>query len=133
MDLSEYFAGRDESKRIFDSVWAAASSLGSIALRVTKSQIAFVRSKPFAWVWIPEMYLRRKAAPLVLTFSFHERRAWPRWKEIYEAAPGRLTHHLELWSPEDVDDEVRAWLKEAWDGDASERPALVRRAGRVTD
>jgi hypothetical protein len=79
----------------------------------------------FALVWIPERHLRRKAVPLVLTFSFRERRPWPRWKEIYEVAPRRFTHHLELWSPADVDEEVRAWLTEAWERDAGEHPGQV--------
>ncbi len=115
MDVAEFFAGRDRSKRIFDEVLLAARALGPVDLRVTKSQIALVHGKPFAWVWIPEIYLRREGAPLVLTLSFRERRPWQRWKQIYEAAPRRFTHHLELWAPHEVDAEVRAWLQEAWD------------------
>ena len=118
MDVEEFFANYPESKPIFDRVWTTAGSLGQIKAKVTKSQVALVRSRPFAWVWIPTMYLRRKAAPLVLTFSFGERRQWHRWKEIYQAAPHRCTHHLELWSPEEVDEEVREWLREAWDRSA---------------
>ena len=115
MEVDEFFAGHPRSKLIFDRVWAAATSLGPVVTRVTKSQVALVREKPFAWIWMPAMYLKGKCAPLVLAFSFRERRPWPRWKESYEAAPGRFTHHLELWSPEDVDEEVRGWLQEAWD------------------
>ncbi len=111
MEIDEFFAGRDGSKLIFDRVYEAASSLGPLAVRVTKSQVALVCEKPFAWVWIPGMYLRTKPAPLVLTLSFRERRPWSRWKEIYEAKPGRFAHHLELWKPEDVDEDVRGWLR----------------------
>jgi hypothetical protein len=39
----------------------------------------------------------------------------PRWKEIVEPAPGRFTHHLELYDVADVDDEVRGWLRQAWE------------------
>lgn len=115
MDVDQFFAGRDESRLIFDQVLLAAGALGPIELRVKKTQIALVHRRAFAWTWVPEMHLRRPAAPLVLSLSFGERRPWPRWKEIYEAAPGRFTHHLELWSPAEVDDEVRAWLKAAWE------------------
>jgi hypothetical protein len=127
MDVHEFFGEHAESKLIFDEVWRTASSLGPLELRVTKSQVALVRDKPFAWVWIPAMYLRRDSALLVLTFSFREPRPWSRWKEIYEAAPRRFTHHLELWSPEDVDEEVRAWLQEAWEKDATERRTPTRK------
>jgi hypothetical protein len=63
---------------------------------------------------MPEMYLHRKAAPLVLTVSLRSRDSSPRWKEIVEVRPGRFTHHLELYAPEEVDDAVRGWLQEAW-------------------
>lgn len=134
MEISEFFAGRAPSKLIFDQVLSAANSLGSVEVRVTKSQIALARNKPFAWAWVPEMHLGRKAAPLVLTFSFTEPRSRPHWKEIYQAAPGRFTHHMELWSPEDVDEEVRVLLQEAWDTVASERraPARPRSGNTVT-
>ncbi|MBI5568043.1 MAG: hypothetical protein HY870_24305 [Chloroflexi bacterium] len=62
---------------------------------------------------LPKQYLRR-AAPLVLTLGFRCRDASPRWKEIVEPRPGRFTHHLELWSLTDIDDEVREWLRAAW-------------------
>jgi hypothetical protein len=57
-----------------------------------------------------------KTAPLVLTLSFHKRDPSPRWKEIVEPYPGRFTHHLELYATNDIDDEVRNWLWEAWAG-----------------
>jgi hypothetical protein len=118
MDVEEFFAEYPVSRDIFAKLWEAASALGPIDSRVSKTQVALVRSKPFAWVWIPEMHLRRQSAPLVLSFSFRESRSWSRWKEIYQAAPHRFTHHLELWSPEEVDMDVRAWLREAWQGSA---------------
>ena len=32
-----------------------------------------------------------------------------------EPAPRRFTHHLELYSEAEIDDEVRRWPQEAWD------------------
>jgi hypothetical protein len=125
MILEEFFEGREESRAIFEAVRAAAEALGPVELRVSKSQIALAHTRPFAWVWVPEMHLRRPAAPLVLTFSHRYRKPSARWKEIYEAKPGRFTHHLELWSATEVDDEVREWLREARD-EATSR--LVRPA-----
>jgi hypothetical protein len=63
---------------------------------------------------VPDRYLRSGHAPLVLTLSFRHRDPSPRWKEIVEPAPGRFTHHLELHSVDEIDDEVGAWLREAW-------------------
>jgi hypothetical protein len=114
MTLDEFFAGEDESRRLFEALRCAVDAIGSAELRITKSQIAFRGRKAFAWAWRPAQYLRRKCAPLVLTLSFRRWDASPRWKSIVEAAPGRFTHHLELYSALDIDDEVRQWLREAW-------------------
>lgn len=112
----QFFAGRDPAAPvIFAAVRAAVEAAGPCDVRVTKSQIAFRRRTNFAFVWQPAMYLRRAAVPLVLTVGLHRRDPSPRWKEVVEPAPYRYTHHLELRSPEEVDDEVRAWLREAWE------------------
>lgn len=115
MTLDEYFAGQDLSRQLFERLRGAIESLGDVELRVTKSQVAFHRHKAFAWAWMPGKYLHGRGAPLVLSLSFRQRDPSPRWKEIVEPAPGRFTHHLELWSAGDIDDEVRAWLQAAWD------------------
>ena len=112
--LDDFFAGQPDSRRIFDALHSAVDALGLAQIRVTKSQVAFRRRRAFAWAWMPGMYLRGKHAPLVLTLSRRRRDSSPRWKEIVEPAPGRFTHHLELHSAADIDDEVRAWLHEAW-------------------
>ena len=114
MTLDEYFSGWEESRRLFDALRPAVEAVGPAELRVTKSRVSFRRRKLFAWAWIPGKYLRGRTAPLVLTLSLPGRDPSPRWKEIVEPRPGRFTHHLELHSVEDIDDEVRAWLRIAW-------------------
>jgi hypothetical protein len=99
---------------LYDRLLESISCLGEVEIRVTRSQVAFRRQKNFGWVWIPTQYLHRKAAPLVLTLAMRRRDSSPRWKQIVEPYPGRFTHHLELYSVRDVDEEVETWLKEAW-------------------
>ncbi len=69
MTLDDFFAGRDASRRIFEAVAAAVASVGEAGLRVSKSQVAFVRRRAFAWAWLPEMYLRRGAQRAGLVFE----------------------------------------------------------------
>jgi hypothetical protein len=114
MTLDEFFSGWEESRRIFDALCNASDVVRQAELRVKKSQVAFYRRKAFAWIWIPGMYLRDATAPLVLTISFRRRDLSPRWKEIVQPRPGRFTHHLEIRSVSEIDDEIRAWLLEAW-------------------
>jgi len=115
MTLDEFFAGQQDAREIFDTLCRAVEDLGPVQVRVTKSQVAFRRRKALAWAWMPGMYLRGKHAPLVLTVSLPRRDSSPRWKEIAEPAAGRFTHHLELRSSAETDDEVRSWLQEAWE------------------
>ena len=114
MTLDEYFAGHEDSRPLLEALQRMVRTIGPAALRVTKSQIAFRRRKAFAWAWVPGKYLRGKPAPLVLTLVLRSRHASPRWKAIVEPSPGRFTHHLELFSPKDLDDEVCGWLRDAW-------------------
>jgi len=111
----EFFAGHPDSRALFDALRRAVEELGPVAVRVTKSQVAFRRHRAFAWAWMPGMYLRGPRPPLVLTVALRRRDSSPRWKQIVEPVPGRFTHHLELHSDADIDDEVRSWLQEAWE------------------
>jgi hypothetical protein len=114
MTLDEFFAGQPESRRIFDALSAVVSTIGQAEIRVSKSQVAFARCRIFARTWMPSAYLGSGHAPLVLTLGFRRRDASPRWKQIVEPRPGCFTHHLELHSVEDIDEQVRGWLEEAW-------------------
>lgn len=115
-DLDAFFAARAEARAIFDALHAAVEAAGPADVRVTRSQVAFRRRRAFAWAWTPDRYLGPGHAPLVLTLGFDHRHPSPRWKAIVEPAPGRFTHHLELRSATDVDDEVRRWVSDAWAG-----------------
>lgn len=114
MTVDEFFEGQAESRQIFEALNNLVKTFGDIESQVTKSQVAFRRRKAFAWIWMPSKYLHRKVAPLVLTLSFGNRNPSPRWKQIVEPYPGRFTHHLELYSVTEIDDEVCNWLREAW-------------------
>jgi hypothetical protein len=111
---SQWLGARLEAKRIFASLKKRVGALEDVELKVSKSQIAFWRGKTFGAVWRPGKYLKGETAPLVLSVFLPRKIRSKRWKEITRAAPGRYTHHLELWSAEDVDAEVGRWLKAAW-------------------
>ncbi len=113
--LETFFEGRTDARTIFDAVRGLIESLGAVTIRVTKSQVAFSRRRAFAWAWTPDRYLRGDTAPLVLSLALPRRDESPRWKEVVEPRPGRWMHHLELRSTDELDDEMRARLSEAWD------------------
>ncbi len=112
--LAQFFEGHQESRKIFARLQAVMEAVTPAEQRITRSQIAFLRRRPFAWAWVPARYLRGKVAPLVLTIARRDRDPSARWKEIVEVTPGRFMHHLELYSAGEIDDQVAAWLREAW-------------------
>lgn len=114
MTLDEYFTGYGDAKWLFDALREQIDALGTFEVRVSKTQISFRRKRAFAWVWIPEKHLGRRMAPLVLSLSLPARDPSPRWKEIIEPYPGRFMHHLELYTPDEIDGEVREWLRAAY-------------------
>lgn len=115
MTLDDHFAGLETSRRVFDALAEAIKRLGEVDIRVTKTQVAFRRRVGFAYAWVPEKHLGRPAAPLVLTVALRRHDHSPRWKEVVEPRPGWFAHHLELRRPDEVDEEVASWLREAWE------------------
>jgi hypothetical protein len=113
-DLEGFFEGFEPSRTLFDVLRMAMDRLPVVSMAVSKSQIAFRRRRAFAWAWIPDRYLDGEHAPLVLSLAFRYRDASGRWKQVFEATPGRFMHHLELPSPDEVDEEVISWIWEAW-------------------
>lgn len=114
MDEDKFFAGYEQSRRLFTGLERVISDLGQVKMKITRSQIAFYRRKAFAWAWIPARYLPQAAAPLVLSLSLRRGDPSPRWKEVVQPAAGRFMHHLELYSNDQLDAQLQAWLQEAY-------------------
>jgi hypothetical protein len=114
MTLDEFFGGWEQSRPIFETLRAAIDALGPVEMQITTSQIAFRRRRAFAWAWIPGRYLHGRGAPLVVSIALDKRDSSPRWKEIVQPNASRYMHHLELFSAEAIDHQVREWLRQAW-------------------
>ena len=104
-------ASRDASGR---TVERAVSTLGDVTVRVTRSQVAFRRQRGFASVWRPGQYVGSDV-PAVLSIALPRPVDSPRFKEVVQPAATVWMHHLELHDATQVDDQVRAWLREAYD------------------
>jgi predicted transport protein len=115
MTIDDFFGARKESRNLYEAVARQIADIGEVTFHVSKSQIAFKRKRSIAIVWVPGQYLKRNVAPLVLTFSFPKPDPSDRWKEIVQIGPQRFTHHLELYKESDIDAQVEAWLRAAWD------------------
>lgn len=110
----ELFAAHPDGQAVAAAVATAVDALGPHEVRLSRSQVAFRRRRGFAYLWRPGQYVRSEV-PAVLSVALPREVVSPRWKEVVHPSPGVWMHHLELHSPAEVDDEVRAWLVEVYD------------------
>lgn len=91
----------------------AETDCGSV--RVQKTQISFANSHNFAFVsLLPVRRAKdRPAAYITVTFGLDHRVDSPRIDAVSEPYPHRWTHHLLISAPEEIDDELMCWIKEA--------------------
>lgn len=108
------FAGHDDALAILERVLELIDALGTVELRVGRSQIAFRRRRGFAYLWRPAQHLGH-GAPAVLSIALPRPDRTARWKEVARPSTRVWMHHLELSSPAELDAEVVDWLIEARD------------------
>lgn len=110
-----FFEDRPIGLATFRAVLAVLTALGPVMIRTSRSQVAFVRRRGFAWLWLPGKWLRHPVAEVVLSISLGREDPSPRWKQVVHPTPRAWLHHLEVGDPAAIDDEVRAWLREAYE------------------
>lgn len=113
MGPEEFFAGHPAALAVFFRVRLVLELLGPVDIRTTKSQVAFRRTRGFAYLWLPGQYLARPAADVVLSIALGRPDPSPRFKEVVHPSPKHWLHHLEIQDADAVDDEVVSWLREA--------------------
>ena len=96
---------------------------GNVTIRVQKTQITYTNPRVFAAVsFLP---VRKKAQRpkhyVTVTLGLNRRLDSPRVDAASESYPARWTHHLLISSPEEIDDELIAWVREAAAFSASKR------------
>lgn len=110
----ELFARDPEALRIHERIGEVLGELTDLETRVNASQIAYRHGRTFALVWPPGRYVRSDV-PLVLSLVLREPLESARVKETVKVARDAWMHHLEIRSVDEVDDEVRAWIRQAWE------------------
>jgi|SRR5690554_4659312 len=108
------FHGHPLGYQLYQAAARVIQEFGEVELRATKSQVAFRARRGFAYVWRPGQYVRSDV-PAVLSIALPRRLRSPRFKEVVHVSDRVWMHHLELSAVEDIDDEVVAWLTEAYD------------------
>jgi hypothetical protein len=110
----QFFDGCPDALLIYDAVEHALHAIGDVAIRVTKSQIAFRRRRGFAYLWRPGQYVA-SSVPAVLTIALPHEVHSDRFKSVVHPSKTLWMHHIEIHEPGQIDDEVRGWLAQAFD------------------
>lgn len=91
--------------------------VGETDCKVQKTQISFYRKHLFACVSFIGVRRKKDCPPgyLVLTLGLPRRLDSSRIEAVTEPYPNRWTHHILLSGPEELDEELMGWIKEAAD------------------
>lgn len=85
-------------------------------IKVSKTQVSFYNRYLYAALWPPLRKIKgRQGTYIVLTFGLGHKQAHPRILESVEPYPGRWTHHVLIAQPEDMDEQVMGWIRQAYD------------------
>ncbi len=112
LTLDEYFAGRSRAQReALDAIITHLETLGPVLVEAVHIGVLIKRSRTFA-------ELRPKRGHMSLSLLLSRVIDHPRFTRTIRTSgsrPGRrAAHFIDVRSSEDIDDEVRAWLTEAY-------------------
>lgn len=106
-----FFAGRPEELALYETfrsrVW---ETVGTMRIKVSKSQITFAGKYGFAFVSHPR---RKRDSGIVVSFGLSHRQESPRIQYAAEPYPNRWTHHVAIQHPKELDEELMGWIREA--------------------
>ena len=106
--LADHFAGCEpQVVATFRALVAAARRNGPVKVLAEKTRIAFQVRMSFA-----AFTLRRHRLHGHVVLA--RRRESPRFTKVWVASPRNQVHEFRLHAPDDVDDEVADWLREAY-------------------
>jgi len=91
------------------------SEFDDVKVRVQKSQISFNNRHLFTCVSLPVR--KKKGWPevcIILTLGLGHKIEDPRVAVATEPYPGRWTHHVLIQSPDEIDGQIKEWLREAY-------------------
>lgn len=124
MDEKELFFFQDHPEALpLYTAFAAriAGELEGVIFQPQKTQITLKNRRVFGAVsFLAARRAKDRPNPYItITLGLNRRLDSPRVDQASEPYPGRWTHHLVIGSVEEIDDELMAWAREAYDFAAS--------------
>lgn len=114
-EAAAYFDGAPRAMACFEKLGDAILKRHPEArVAVQKSTVAFRDPRPFCYVSLP--YRCKTGEPKYVSVSFGLDVSIPdsRIAHVSEPYPNRWTHHVHVSGPEEVDEQLLAWIEWAW-------------------
>lgn len=115
-DILYFFEKHMDALPLYENLEAQIlDSLENVRLKIQKTQISFCNRHMFACVSFAHVRKKKDCPPvyLVVTFGLDHQVDSPRIDVVTEPYPNRFTHHLLVSQPEEIDEELMAWIREA--------------------
>ena len=116
-DVLRYFDQKPREAALYEALFQRlCDAVPDASVKVQKSQISFYGRHLFAAASIPVR--RKKNWPehcLLVTFGLSFRLESPRIAVAVEPYPNRWTHHVVIDRPEQLDEELMGWVRDAYD------------------
>ena len=112
-DPESLLGGPPFALSVVDRVESMVASIGQATIRTSRSQIAFRRRRGFAYLWPP--VFGGRGVEIVLSIALCRHDESPRFKQVAHPAPLIWMHHIEIRDLAQLDDELLAWLREAFE------------------
>ena len=113
--MIEFFLKRPEAFPLYEAVRAKICELPGVTVKVSKTQVSFSNRHGFAYVSLPHSRIKgHPAACILVTFGLSYRLDDPRIYVATEPYPMRWTHHVIVERVDEVDDQLMAWIREAY-------------------
>ena len=119
-----FFNGRPEALPLYEAFEKRLlSELEGVVVQPQKSQITLKTRRVFGAVsFLPARKAKDRPNPYItVTLGLNRRLDSLRVDKASEPYPGRWTHHLVIGATDEIDDELMAWVREAYDFAAAKR------------
>ena len=121
-DILSFFGEHMDALPIYERLEnAILTQIPDVKIKVAKTQITFAKRYGFAFVSFNpcRSAKNRPAVWVTVTFGLGYRKESPRIDVATQPYPGRWTHHVMVGTPDEIDEELLGWIKEAADFSAA--------------
>lgn len=122
MDTLQFFEVMPGALPLYEQLLELVrQTVGTFSIRVQKTQITWSNRYVFACISFAKIRPAklRPQTYLVVTFGLDHRVESPRIDIATEPYPHRWTHHVLISAPEEIDNELLGWVREAYDFSAA--------------